>query len=73
MSRWKPVPTLVEATFEAAIASRDNPEWTRCSVDYLMLSDLLIKSGPEPLKEITTIVQSIDEFWFQVVRLPKEQ
>ncbi|WP_233993508.1 response regulator [Salinibacter altiplanensis] len=28
---------------------------------------------PVDLGEITTIVQSIDEFWFQVVRLPGEQ
>jgi DNA-binding response OmpR family regulator len=28
---------------------------------------------PVDLDEITTIVQSIDEFWFQVVRLPEEQ
>ena len=27
---------------------------------------------PVDLDEITTIVQSIDEFWFQVVRLPEE-
>jgi len=27
---------------------------------------------PVDLDEITTIVQSIDEFWFQVVRLPSE-
>ncbi len=27
---------------------------------------------PVDLGEITTIVQSIDEFWFQVVRLPEE-
>jgi CheY-like chemotaxis protein len=27
---------------------------------------------PVDLSEITTIVQSIDEFWFQVVRLPNE-
>jgi len=27
---------------------------------------------PVDLDEITTIVQSIDEFWFQVVRLPPE-
>jgi len=28
---------------------------------------------PVDLDEITTIVQSIDEFWFQVVRLPDEE
>jgi hypothetical protein len=27
---------------------------------------------PVDLDEITTIVQSIDAFWFQVVRLPEE-
>ncbi|MFB6231736.1 MAG: response regulator [Salinibacter sp.] len=27
---------------------------------------------PVDLDEITTIVQSVDEFWFQVVRLPEE-
>jgi CheY-like chemotaxis protein len=64
---------------------KDHPDLRRIPVVILSSSEAeedVIKSydhhanayvtKPVDLDEITTIVQSIDEFWFQVVRLPEE-